>query len=121
MAKGKTAQLPVGSALDAQIAERIMGWKEVHPQDNARVVYWGKKQDKAGRWRSARVPDYCTEPSLASEVEDRIKELGLFHRYTNELEKIAQSKGLPSGWASPEQRCRAALKTVRSKTGKTSR
>jgi hypothetical protein len=115
MAAAKTAQLPVGSELDAQIAERIMGWKEVHPLDQARVVYRGKKQDRAGRWRSARVPDYSTEPSLASEVEERIKELGLFERYMDELAKIAQSRGLPAGWASPAQRCRAALKTVRSK------
>ena len=121
MVREKTAQLPVGSELDAQIAERIMGWKEVHPQDKARVVYWGKKQDKAGRWRSARVPDYCTEPSLIADVEDRLKELGLFERYSQELNRIAQSKGLPAGWASPDQRCRAALKAARTKRKKPSR
>src|ERR1051325_1221446 len=118
MAHEKTAHLPVGSELDAQVAERIMGWKEVHAQDKARIVYWGKKQDRAGRWRNARVPDYSTEPSLASEVEDRIKELGLFERYTRELARIAQARGLPAGWASPAQRCRAALKTVRTKPRK---
>ena len=121
MKREKTAQLPVGSELDAQIAERIMGWKEVHPQDKARVVFWGKKQDKAGRWRSARVPDYSTEPGLASEVEERIRELGLFERYTKELARIAQAQGLPAGWAAPAQRCRAALKAVRTKSGKTQR
>src|ERR1043166_4543964 len=120
MAHEKTAQLPVGSELDAQIAERIMGWKEVHPQDKARVVFWGKKQDKAGRWRSARVPDYSTEPGLASEVEERIKELGLFERYTKELSNIVRTKGIPADWASPDQRCRAALKTVRNSRKKTS-
>ena len=113
MKRDNVEKLPLGSELDAQIAERIMGWKDVRPQSKAGTVYWGKKQDRAGRWRAARVPDYSTEPSLASEVEDRIKALGLFDRYTGELTKLAHAKGLPADWASPEQRCRAALKTVR--------
>src|ERR1043166_3365871 len=102
-------QLPV-SELDAQIAERVMGWKDVHSK--SKNDHWGKKQDKAGRWRSARAPDYSGEPGLAYDVEERIKELGLFDRYTKELSKIVRTKGIPADWAAPDQRLRAALKTV---------
>ena len=107
-----------GSELDAQVAERVMGWKDV--RSKSKNDYWGKKQDRAGRWRSARVPDYSSEPGLAYDVEERIKELGLFERYTKELSKIVRTKGIPADWASPDQRCRAALKTVRSNHEKTS-
>jgi hypothetical protein len=109
----KTDNVQLGAELDALVAERVMGWKDVHPQAKQAGVYWGKKPDKAGRLRSARVPDYSTELSLAYEVEDRMKELGLFERYTKELSDITRAKGLPPPWASPDQRCRAALKTVK--------
>jgi hypothetical protein len=33
-------------------------------------------------------------------------------RYQKELAKITRSKNIPSGWASPDQRCRAAIKAV---------
>jgi hypothetical protein len=31
---------------------------------------------------------------------------------TKELSKITRSKNIPSEWASPDQRCRAAIKAV---------
>jgi hypothetical protein len=34
-------------------AEKVFGWKNVHKHEGALV---GKKQDKAGRWRLAKVP-----------------------------------------------------------------
>jgi hypothetical protein len=39
----------------------VFGWKNVHKHDGALV---GKRQDKAGRWRLAKVPYYSTNPVL---------------------------------------------------------
>lgn len=50
------------------------------------------------------------------QIEERMKQLGTFKRYTTELEKLTKSKNFPAGWASPEQRCRAALKAVTSRS-----
>jgi hypothetical protein len=102
-------KVPAGPKLDALVAEKVMGWKDLEPQ---RDRYWGKKQDKAGRWRRAAVEDYSYEPSASYQIDERMRELGLFDRYEQELAKIAHARDLPSGWASPEQRCRAAIKTV---------
>jgi hypothetical protein len=41
-----------------------------------------------------------------------MKQLGRSDRYQNELAKLTQSENIPSEWASPEQRCRAAIKAV---------
>jgi hypothetical protein len=115
----KNQRLLFGSELDAQVAQRVMGWKDVHSK--SKNDYWGKKQDRAGRWRLARVPDYSSEPSLAFEVEERMKQLDLFDRYTEELSNRVRTKGIPVNWASPDQRCRAALKTVRNSRRKSYR
>jgi hypothetical protein len=98
--------------LNAEIAKRVMGWKNVHRQD--RLTYIGKKQDKIGHWRTAKVPDYL-DLKFTSQIEERLKQLGLLEKYTQTLTKIAQSEGLPEEWATPKQRCRAALKTMKSK------
>lgn len=103
-------KIPAGPKLDALVAERVMGWKELKPQSDR---YWGRKKDKAGRWRRAAVHEYSQEPTTSYLIEERMKELGLFTKYEKELAKLAQAQKLPSGWASPDQRCRAALKTVR--------
>ena len=39
--------------LDALTAEKVFGWKTVHRHEGALV---GKRRDKAGRWRLAKVP-----------------------------------------------------------------
>jgi hypothetical protein len=41
-----------------------------------------------------------------------MKQLGRLDRYQKELSKITHAKDIPSDWASPEQRCRAAIKAV---------
>jgi hypothetical protein len=49
-------ELPVfccQTALNAEIAKQVMGRKNVHRQD--RLTYIGKKQDKLGHWRTAKV------------------------------------------------------------------
>jgi len=90
-------------------AQKVFGWKNVHKHDGALV---GKKQDKAGRWRSARVPSYSTDPVLAYAMDERMKQLGRLDRYQKELSKITRAKDIPSDWAPPDQRCRAAIKAV---------
>jgi hypothetical protein len=52
---------------------------------------------------------------FTSRIEERLKQLGLLERYTQTLTKIAQSECLPEEWATPKQRCQAALKTMKSK------
>jgi hypothetical protein len=114
MAQIDLDRLSAGPELDALVAERVFGWKDVKRHSRSESDYRGKKQDKAGRWRLARVPPYSIDPVLAYQIEERMKELNLLVRYQKELSKISRAKGLPADWASPDQRCRAALKTVKS-------
>ena len=63
----------------------------------------GKKQDKAGRWRLAKVPYYSTNPIHVYSIEDRMKQLGRLDRYEKELSKlISRSKNTPLDWATPD-------------------
>ena len=103
-------KIPLGPELDALTAENVFGWKNVHEHDGEIV---GKKQDKAGRWRSAKVPSYSTDPVLAYAIDERIKQLGRTDRYLKELAKITRATKLPPEWATLDQRARAALKAVR--------
>jgi hypothetical protein len=104
------AKIPSGPELNALVAKRVMGWKDVQRRDGR---YWGRKQDKAGRWRRAVVRNYCQNLADAYLIDERIKQLGLSQRYIRELTKITHAKKVPVEWASPDQRCRAALKVVR--------
>ena len=90
-------------------AERIFGWKNVHKRDGKLI---GKKQDKAGRWRKARVPDYAGDQRQAYVVDERMKQLGRSERYQKELARISRVNNLPPEWATAEQRSRAALKAI---------
>jgi hypothetical protein len=104
------AKTPSGAELNALIAERVMGWRNVQREDGR---YWGQKQDKAGRWRRAAVRNYCENPADAYLIDERIKQLGLLEKYRKELTKITRAKKIPVEWASADQRCRAALKTIK--------
>ena len=99
-----------GPELDGLTAQRVFGWKNVHKHDGALV---GKKQDKAGRWRSAKVPHYSTDPVNGYAIDERMKQLGRAEQYAKELARIAKAKKIPADWVSPDQRCRAAIKAVR--------
>jgi hypothetical protein len=110
MVKKASDKTPSGPQLDILTAQKVFGWKNVH-QHGGEIV--GKKQDKAGRWRSARVPSFSTNPVLAYAIDDRMKQLGRSDRYQKELAKITRTKKLPPEWATPDQRARAALKAVR--------
>jgi hypothetical protein len=109
MAQMAIDKIPPGPKLDALTAERVFGWKSVHKYDGALV---GKKQDKAGHWRLAKVPYYSTNPVHAYLIEGWLKQLGRLDRYQKGLSKITHSKSIPSEWASPDQRCRAAIKAM---------
>jgi hypothetical protein len=108
--------LEAGRELDALVAQNVMGWKNVRRldigKDGKRKQYRGKTPDKLGRWRSADVRHYSTNPTDAYLIATRMKELGLWERYMKELSKMTRSKGLPVEWATPDQSCRAALKAV---------
>jgi hypothetical protein len=78
MAKKRPDKVPPGPELDTLTAENVFGWKYVHKHDGALV---GKKQDRAGRWRSAKVPSYSSNPVPAYAIDERIKQLGRSERY----------------------------------------
>ena len=103
-------KIPPGPELDALTAQRVFRWKNVHKHDGALV---GKKQDKAGHWRSAKVPHFSTDPVNAYAIDERMKQLGRSEQYAKELSRIAPAKKIPAGWASPDQRCRAAIRAAR--------
>jgi hypothetical protein len=102
-------KIPSDPKLDALTAEKVFGWQKVHQHQGALV---GRKQDNAGRWRRAKVPNYSTNPLHSYSVENRMKQLERLDRYQKELAKITHAKDIPSDWASPDQRCRAAIKAV---------
>lgn len=98
-----------GRELTALIAEKVFSWRNVR-QSSGELR--GKKQDKVGRWRQARVPPYATDPAHAYAIEERMKQLGRWERYEKELARIAKASDLPLDWATPEQKSRAAIKAV---------
>jgi hypothetical protein len=98
-----------GAQLAKAIAEKIFGWKNVRKHDGELI---GKKQDRAGRWRKAKVPDYTNDQRQAYAIDDRMKQLGRWERYNHELTRITKVTNLPPEWATPEQRSRAALKVL---------
>ena len=111
MAQSNVDKLPAGPELDALTAERVFGWKDIERREHQP---WGKRKDKGGRWRPARVPDYSTDPTYADDLEQRMNELRLLAQYRKELPNASRAKGLPTDWAPPDQRCRAAIKAVNS-------
>ena len=99
----------LGEQLTKATAEEVFGWRNVHKRDGKLI---GKKQDKAGRWHRARVPDYANDQRQAFAIDERMKQLGRSDRYIKELAKISKIENLPPEWATAEQRSRAALKAV---------
>ena len=112
MAQSNVDKLPAGHELDALTAEHVFGWRDIERREHPPL---GKRKDKSGRWRSARIPDYSTDPTYADNFEERMNELGLLTQYRKELAKASRAKGLPTDWAPPDQRCRAAITAIKSK------
>ena len=98
-----------GPALTAAVAEKVFGWKNVHKRGGDLI---GKKPDKLGRWRSAKVPDYSNDPTQAYAIDERMEQLGLWNAYSKELSSITKPKNLPLDWATSEHRSRAAIKVI---------
>ena len=109
MAKRIPKRQPSKPELTAKTAEIVFGWKNVH-KHNGELI--GKKQDKLGRWRLAKVPDYSNDPTRAYAVDERMKQLGRFGQFLKELSKLTKAESLPIEWATPEQRCSAAMKVL---------
>jgi hypothetical protein len=63
----QSSKIPPGPKLDALTAEKVFGWPKVHKHQGVLV---GRKQDKAGRWRRAKVPNYSTNPLHSYSVEE---------------------------------------------------
>ena len=103
---------PTNEQLTKAIAEKFCGWKSVRKYLGAMI---GRKPDRAGHWRKAKVPNYAGDQRFAYAIDDRIKTLKMWDRYIKELTKITASKNLPPEWASPQQRCQAALKVIRAR------
>ena len=97
------------SKLSTEVAVKVFGWKSVRKREGVLV---GKREDKAGHWRRAKVPDYANDQRQAYAIDERMKQLGRTARYFKELAKITKATNLPSEWATPEQRSRAALKAL---------
>lgn len=111
LARGKMAREKFLSAneLAAATAEKIFGWKDIREQDGELV---GKKRDRAGRWRTAKVPAYASDPAHGGAIEERVKQLGRWQRYQRELSRLTKENNLPVDWATPEQRSKAAIKAI---------
>ncbi|MFD1136757.1 BC1872 family protein [Paenibacillus urinalis] len=98
---------PPGRELDAYIAIKVMGFKEITIVGSH---YFTDPID-------TQVKPYSTDISAAWEVEEQIKELGLTVEYTGSLKQVVLGTGEYVGMfdfihATAEQRCKAALLAV---------
>ena len=59
--------------INAEIAKTVFGWEDVNSHEGQLI---GKKPDKLGRMRTAKVPNYAGDATLASAIDERIKQLG---------------------------------------------
>jgi hypothetical protein len=103
---------PSSTELNTAVAQRVFDWKQVQSNDGELI---GKKQDKLGRWRTAKVSDYANDPVQPYAIDERMKQVGCSERYLKELSKITKVNKLPPEWATPEQRSKAAIKVLGSK------
>jgi hypothetical protein len=106
MPKKASNQNLSGLELTAAIAEKVLGWKNVH-KHNGELI--GRSRTSSGDGGTAKVPDYANDPAQYA-IDERMKQLGRSARYLKELGRITKATNLPSEWATPEQRSRAQLK-----------
>ncbi|HEX2385576.1 MAG TPA: hypothetical protein VHL99_03380 [Candidatus Binatia bacterium] len=104
-------ELKPGPEMDALVAEAVMGWKDVR-RESGGAGYRGKRPDKLGRFRAARVPPYSTEAREAAALGPRLERLGRYRQFLKQLESMAHAANVPAEWAPPEYLCRAALTAV---------
>jgi hypothetical protein len=58
-----------------------------------------RSRNRAGRWRTGQVPNYNNDQRQAYAIDERVKQLGRWERYNDELSRIAKVKNLPPEWA----------------------
>ena len=58
------------------------------------------------------MPNYAGDQRFAYAIDERMKALKIWDRYSKELTKITAANHLPPKWARPEQRCQAAPKVM---------
>jgi hypothetical protein len=92
MAQTAIDKIPPGPKLDALTAEKVFGWRNVHQHDCCLV---GKKGDKLGHWRSAKVPNFSTNPLDSYSIEQRMKQLARSEKYLRELSELTSAKNVP--------------------------
>ena len=126
--------LPVGPELNALVAEYVMLWQHVDSYyGNPLAKGWDGFWDRDSQWvKWITIPDSdnediakpwspSTDIATAFEMEDEIKRRGLSDHYSLELMELIPQK--PGGYsmsekcfwfahASPEIRCRAALRMI---------
>jgi hypothetical protein len=78
IAESAVDKISPGPKLDALTAEKVFGWKKVHKHNGALL---SRRQDKAGRWRRIKVPNYSTNPLHSYSVENWMQQLGRMDRY----------------------------------------
>lgn len=115
--------------LDEQIAERLFGWERYvsadhtsHPKLRDFGIIYGWRKD--GKNLGLDVPHFSDDPALVRAVEDEIERRELQNLYAYALADVLN---IGDGWryegpggselwalirATPEQRCRAALKAL---------
>src|SRR5437870_1999034 len=82
----------------------------------ARALFTARNKISSVAGGPRRFPIFATSPAHASAIEEHMKRLGLLERYNKELSNLTHPKNVPSEWASPDQRCRAAIKTIRNRS-----
>jgi hypothetical protein len=109
MAQMAIDKIPPGLKLDALTAEKVFGWRNVHQHDGCLV---GKKQDKLGRCSTEYESSGFVEKLGTLAERQRMKQLGRSEKYLRELSELTSAKNVPPEWATPDQRCRAAIKAM---------
>ena len=109
-----------GRALDAAVAERVMGFRKLAHTDNLPLIGgWWLEPNTEADW-TCEVPYYSIDLNYTALVRAEIERRGLVGMFLIEL-TTAIDPGVTVGpydrqWAffnaSPEQQCRAALKAV---------
>jgi hypothetical protein len=87
--------LPVGPALDAQVASAVFQWQDVH-YDAEQAAYYGWAPGATVEDYIWPVPGYSTDPRAAQAVLATLRERGLLPAFLREL-----GRDYPPAAASP--------------------
>lgn len=118
-------ELVAGRKLDAEIARRVMRWNVISgngdPAGCPPQPIVGLNETGPRHVNLSPVPRYSTDPAAARLVEDELERRGLHHEYSVLLAiDVFRTRHGWQDWqdtwavirATPQQRCRAALKSV---------